>query len=351
MTDRDPKDDGFNMFRQLNEISRQNLSYLSGTLPPFAAALAKWNLEMLRFSTQRAVEYREFSERMSQCRSPVDVWAEQKRFFEHMQNEYAEEMGRLLDLMNGISNMPPESGEHAGAASAVKPEPALEPSETAPMADAASEAAGQTAQAAQQMAGTATAAAQHVTDEARAAMQQMDDETPGKAEAQAAINAAETAANTIARQAEATAALLSGSAAAMGSAMAGTAETAAASAADPSRSDEASSEDNDSETESEDADVAGSMIAEPAPSPHSGEDSEEDSEDAAGLEDESQSAEAMISEAGFDDTAEEEDDSGSEETGEGVESSAQTGDDDDDSRGTSGAPFSEDDPSSDKTSA
>jgi len=334
MTDRDPKDDSFNMFRQLNEMSRENLSYLSGTLPPFASALAKWNLEMLRFSTQRAVEYREFSERMAQCRSPMDVWAEQKRFFEHMQSEYAEEMGRLLELLNGISKMPPETGEQAETTSQPKPERGPAPSEAASMPGAMSEAAGQTAQAARDMAGTATAAAQHVTDEARAAVQQMEDNAPGKAEAQAAINVAETAANTIARQAEATAALLSGGAAAMGGAMAGAAQTRAASNTDQAEADESTTEDNDSDAEADEADVTGAMISEPALSSFSGEDSQDDADETTEVEDESQTAEGMISEAGYEEAAEE-DDGGPADASESEDTSAAADKDEDDSHGTS----------------
>jgi len=132
MTGRSDKTDHLDVLRQLNEMNRHNLSYMTGTLPPFAAALAKWNLEMLRFSAQRALEYRDLSSRMAQCRTPVEVWGEQKRFFEHLQAGYAEEMGRLLDLMNDISHVQPGDDEESSA-----PSPQASESETAPLQTAA----------------------------------------------------------------------------------------------------------------------------------------------------------------------------------------------------------------------
>jgi len=310
MTDQNDNSDRFDVLRQLNEISRQNLSYLTGALPPFTAALAKWNLEMLRFSAQRALEYRELSARLSQCRTPVELWGEQTRFFEHMQEEYAEEMGRLLDLLNGISQVKPEEGE-AGVSSkagetAEAPSPGVAPGSApeetgTPAASTAmkqsADAMSETARAARDMAGAATSAAEHVADEARTAMQQVDNSAPGAPQAQAAITAAETAAKTIARQAEATAALVAGSAAAMGTATAAEAleETGAE-----------SSESEDAEGESEDADVAATLIAEPSPAETS--DDSDDEVSASDVEDESQSAEAMLSEP----APEQEDDSGEE---------------------------------------
>lgn len=285
MTDRNEKSDHFDVFRQLNEISRQNLSYLTGTLPPFTAALAKWNLEMLRFSAQRALEYRELSARMAQCRTPVEVWAEQKRFFDHMQTEYAEELGRLLDLMNGISHGQPRGGDTAA------PRPSADAQEPSPGAFWAGAAMQQSAEAmsaaaetAREMAGAATAAAAQVAADARSAMQQVDESAPGAPQARAAIDAAEAAANTIARQAEATAALFAGGAAVLG----------ATSAADALGDTSGEGED----AEDEDADMAASVIAEMSPPDTS--DESDDDVGASALDDESQTAEAMLSEPVFD---------------------------------------------------
>ncbi len=103
MSDWDKDNPGFDMFKHLHDISRNNLTYLSGVFPPLASSLAEWNLEMLRFSTRRAMEYRELSDRLSRCRTPNEMWAEQLRFFEQLQSEYSTEMGRLLALLNGVA--------------------------------------------------------------------------------------------------------------------------------------------------------------------------------------------------------------------------------------------------------
>jgi len=282
MTDSNDKSDRFDVLRQLNEISRSNISYLTGTLPPFAAALAKWNLEMLRFSAQRALEYRELSARMTQCRTPVEVWTEQKRFFEHMQGEYAEEMGRLLDLMNGISQVKPEEGEASAPRGtsgplADKPVPFARAvvEQTTQMMDQASESA-------KEMAGAAAAAAEQVAQDARSAMEDVDENAPGAPQAQAAIDAAEAAAKTIARQAEATAALVAGSAAVWGT----------MSVAESLSDNDNQGEGDDYEDDSDDADMAASVIAEPSPS----EASDDDEGEVSAGDDEIQTAEAMLSE-------------------------------------------------------
>jgi len=310
MTDGDDKGSGHDVFRQLHDISRQNLSYLSGTLPPLAASLAKWNLEMLRFSTQRALEYRDLSQRMAQCRTPMEVWSEQTRFFENLQTEFSEEMGRLLQLLNGIPNL---SVESAGATSAQDKTrqadadaPARDPWSAS--VDTASAAAGDTAEAARKMAGVASAAAEQVADDARKAMDSVDKTAPGASQAQAAISAAEQAATTIARQAEATAALVSGSAAAVGGVMAGAAY------ADEDDSSEsqgtAESPDEEGEDTPEDAETAASFISESAPG-SAPSDADDDDDTVLALEDETADASHMISEEAPEDDGEEGEDTDS----------------------------------------
>jgi hypothetical protein len=162
MSDWDKDNPGFDMFKHLHDISRNNLTYLSGVFPPLASSLAEWNLEMLRFSTRRAMEYRELSERLSRCRTPNEMWAEQLRFFEQLQSEYSAEMGRLLSLLNGVAqnaaqdaaqNAADPLGEAARAAQAA--------------ADTMAEQARQTMAAATDMAAKTMAAAAAAQEAAR----------------------------------------------------------------------------------------------------------------------------------------------------------------------------------------
>jgi len=280
MTERDEKPDRFDFFRQLKDLGRQNVSYWTSSLPPFAAALAKWNLEMMRFSAKRSLEYRELSSRISQCRTPMEIWGEQRRFFEHMQQEYTQEMHRLLELVGDMPGVQTPSESRAGTADS--------PTETAQPGTSESPAQSMVTESAEKMAGAATAAAQQVADDARAAKEQLDETAPGAHEARAAIDAAEAAASTIARQAEATASLVAGSAAAVG---AGVMDQAAGTdnASDVGVSDH-------DETEGDDADEAASVIAESTPAYTS-----DDSEDDVGTdtpEDDSQTAGAVIAEPG-----------------------------------------------------
>lgn len=102
MTDDDKRLGGDDIFTQMQKLSRESMKNFMEVFPPVATSMLKWNLEMLRFSVRRAMEYRELAGRLSQCRNAPDFWAEQVRFFENMRNDYAEEANRMLALLRDL---------------------------------------------------------------------------------------------------------------------------------------------------------------------------------------------------------------------------------------------------------
>lgn len=63
---------------------------------PWLRASAKGNLEVLTLMNRRAQAYMELPLRLSQCRSPQDLAAEQMRFWQTMAREYAESSQRIF---------------------------------------------------------------------------------------------------------------------------------------------------------------------------------------------------------------------------------------------------------------
>ncbi|MCL4767340.1 MAG: hypothetical protein KJZ80_14005 [Hyphomicrobiaceae bacterium] len=63
---------------------------------PWLRASARGNLEVMTLMSRRAQAYMELPLRLSQCRSPQDVAAEQMRFWETMTRQYSESSQRVF---------------------------------------------------------------------------------------------------------------------------------------------------------------------------------------------------------------------------------------------------------------
>lgn len=88
--------------RGFSELNGQSLNFMFETFPPMAMAFTKWTMELVRFGAKRANEYNELPGRMAKCQSAADLYAEQIRFFTSLREDYAEETGRMLDLVTRI---------------------------------------------------------------------------------------------------------------------------------------------------------------------------------------------------------------------------------------------------------
>jgi hypothetical protein len=98
--------------KSFQELSGQNLNAMNAYMPPLAQALAKFNLEMMRFTAKRVVECSELPEKLGKCQSTPDMFKQQMGFIESMRQQYTEEWFRLMEILGDMSwqNYRPDSG-------------------------------------------------------------------------------------------------------------------------------------------------------------------------------------------------------------------------------------------------
>jgi hypothetical protein len=60
-------------------------------------AMARWQLEMMGFTSRRAQAYMEIPSRLSRCRTPQDLMSEQVRFVQIAFQQYQESSQRMLE--------------------------------------------------------------------------------------------------------------------------------------------------------------------------------------------------------------------------------------------------------------
>jgi hypothetical protein len=78
-------------------------------------AMARWQLEAMGLMSRRAQAYMEIPSRMSRCRTPQDLMAEQVRFFQTAFQQYQQSSQRMLEAW---TQMAPASNGKASSAAA-----------------------------------------------------------------------------------------------------------------------------------------------------------------------------------------------------------------------------------------
>ena len=77
---------------------------------------ARWQLELQGLMFRRAQAYLELPSRMSQCRSPQDLMAEQQRFFQTCMQQYSETSQQIMCAWAQILQGPSVAGSAKNAA-------------------------------------------------------------------------------------------------------------------------------------------------------------------------------------------------------------------------------------------
>lgn len=79
---------------------------------PLAQYAARYQGEALNLFSRRASAYLEYPARLSQCRSPAELWREQIGFLSAMQRDYFEAAQHVLGAMEqkGTETQSPETG-------------------------------------------------------------------------------------------------------------------------------------------------------------------------------------------------------------------------------------------------
>lgn len=73
---------------------------------PYYKGMARWQLEMMGLMSRRAQAYLEIPSRMSKCRTPQDVFAEQTRFWQMAFQQYSESSRRMMAAANQMMVVP-----------------------------------------------------------------------------------------------------------------------------------------------------------------------------------------------------------------------------------------------------
>jgi hypothetical protein len=77
---------------------------------PALKGVGRWNLEVLGFMARRAQAWLEVPSRLGQCKTPVDVFKEQGKFWQAAAADYADSSKRLTAAWSAFAVMPKLNG-------------------------------------------------------------------------------------------------------------------------------------------------------------------------------------------------------------------------------------------------
>ena len=77
---------------------------------PALKGVGRWNLEMLGLMARRAQAWLEIPSRLSQCKTPADLFKEQTRFWQAAAADYTEGSQRLTAAWSACAVMPKLNG-------------------------------------------------------------------------------------------------------------------------------------------------------------------------------------------------------------------------------------------------
>ena len=77
---------------------------------PALKGIARWNLELLGFAARRAQAWLEVPSRLSQCKTPVDLFKEQGKFWQAAAADYTDGSKRLVAAWSACAAMPKLNG-------------------------------------------------------------------------------------------------------------------------------------------------------------------------------------------------------------------------------------------------
>ena len=77
---------------------------------PALKGVGRWNLELIGLATRRSQAWLEIPARLGQCKTPVDVFNEQMRFWQAAVADYADGSGRLAAAWGACAVLPKLNG-------------------------------------------------------------------------------------------------------------------------------------------------------------------------------------------------------------------------------------------------
>lgn len=103
----------FHPFQNMFQAYFGGLDSAAQGFEPMVKGMARWQLEAMGLMSRRAQAYLEMPSRLSQCRTPQDVFNEQARFFQTAMQQYTESSRRMMAAVSQIASTPPAMAKAA----------------------------------------------------------------------------------------------------------------------------------------------------------------------------------------------------------------------------------------------
>lgn len=108
-----------------------NLDMLVKGYEPALKGVGRWNLELLGFAARRAQAWVEIPARLTRCKTPFDILAEQAKFWQTAVADYADGSHRMVAAWTACAAVPKANGAQQRDYITF-PEPQEAPAGTAP---------------------------------------------------------------------------------------------------------------------------------------------------------------------------------------------------------------------------
>ena len=94
----------------LSQAYFSNIDMMVKGYEPVLKGVGRWNLELLGFTARRAQAWVETAARLSRCKSPVEAFAEQAKFWQAAMADYTDGSQRLATAWGACAVMPKLNG-------------------------------------------------------------------------------------------------------------------------------------------------------------------------------------------------------------------------------------------------
>lgn len=101
----------FHPFQNMFQTYFGGLDTAAQSFEPMVKGMARWQLETMGLMSRRAQAYLEIPARLSQCRTPQDLFNEQTRFFQTAMQQYTESSRKLTAALSQMASVPPVFGQ------------------------------------------------------------------------------------------------------------------------------------------------------------------------------------------------------------------------------------------------
>jgi hypothetical protein len=111
-------DPGTGALSNLSQIYFRGFDALAKGCEPALLGIGRWNLEVLGLTMRRSRAWMDIPLQLGQCRTPIDVFNAQMKFWQSATQDYAESSRKLTTALGAFAVMPDFNGAWRGEAAA-----------------------------------------------------------------------------------------------------------------------------------------------------------------------------------------------------------------------------------------